>query len=359
MLRWDEILRRVAAPIRRRPAVASTLIAAACLAASPAAGQEGSEDVVELTLEEILETPLIPLDVMGSHIHLKGEWMVGYHYHWMDMAGNRDGTEDLTVEQVLAQFPVTPVEMTTETHMVEVMYGVTDRVTLMGMVPYHRKEMDHRTRNGTRFTTVSEGVGDAQAMVHVLLDRSGPHWWILGAAVGLSTGSIDERDDTPAGPDQKLPYPMQLGSGSYDAIPMLNYIYQGERWLSAFHLMGRFSLEENDNLYTVGDRYHLTYALVGKLSDWFWISFRLNGMKAENYEGGDPDLDPAMVHTADPNRRAYEKVTALGGFNLYVNRGPFAGSRFLFEAGRPVYESLEGPQLSTDLVATVAWQWTF
>jgi hypothetical protein len=101
-----------------------------------------------------------PIGVMGDHTHKKGEFMFSYRYMFMEMDGNRDGTDSLSDREVLQDFMVTPVDMTMQMHMFGAMYAVTDDVTLMAMVPYVSKEMEHLTRMGTRFTTNSEGFGD-------------------------------------------------------------------------------------------------------------------------------------------------------------------------------------------------------
>jgi len=101
-----------------------------------------------------------PISVMGDHMHKKGEWMLSYRYMFMDMDGNRDGTRRVSDDAVLADYPVTPRKMDMEMHMLGVMYGLTDRVTLMAMMPFARLDMDHRTRMGARFNTRSTGIGD-------------------------------------------------------------------------------------------------------------------------------------------------------------------------------------------------------
>ena len=167
--------------------------------------------------------------------------------------------------------------MTVQMQMFEVMYGLTDRVTMMAMVPYLHKEMDHLTRSGVNFTTETEGVGDVGLMVHVVLRHNGPHWWILTPGMTVPTGSIDERGATPAGPNQKLPYPMQLGSGSVDAYSALNYIYQKPQLVLGVHAKGMFSTGENDNGYQVGDRFHLTAFAAREITHALSISGRLEG----------------------------------------------------------------------------------
>ncbi|MEM8502201.1 MAG: hypothetical protein AAF716_03500 [Cyanobacteria bacterium P01_D01_bin.1] len=81
------------------------------------------------------------------------------------------------------------------------------------MLPYIFKDMDHVTRMGTEFTTNSEGFGDLKiGRLYTLLDRNRQRVH-LNLGFSLPTGSIEERDTTPMGPDQILPYPMQIGSG--------------------------------------------------------------------------------------------------------------------------------------------------
>ncbi len=71
--------------------VAGLLILLATTWTVPAHSQEVPGDVVELTLEELLEVQVIPVNVMGSHIHAKGEWMIGLQFMNMDMEGSRIG----------------------------------------------------------------------------------------------------------------------------------------------------------------------------------------------------------------------------------------------------------------------------
>lgn len=94
--------------------------------------------------------------------------------------------------------------MNTDVLMAAVMYGITDDVSAMVMVPYLWKSMDRVTRSGTDFTTRSEGIGDVKVIGGYDLFKSGGHTVELSAGFGLPTGSIDERDDTPSGPDQLL-----------------------------------------------------------------------------------------------------------------------------------------------------------
>ena len=241
------------------------------------------------------------------------------------------------------------------------MYAPSDDLTLMVMLPYIRLSMDHVTRTGVRFTTKSDGIGDLQVKTLYTVYRIGydRHRFLLNSGVSFPTGSIDEKDATPAGPDQQLPYPMQLGSGTFDLLPGISYLGQTENWGWGVDGMATIRLGENDRDYTLGNRYHLSGRLDRKVTDWLSASVKIDGQIWENIDGADPDLNPAVVPTADPDRRAGERVDLLFGISLYVSKGPFKGLRVGVEGGIPMYQSLDGPQLETDWILMAGAQYVF
>ena len=98
-----------------------------------------------------------------------------------------------------------------------------------------------------------------------------------------------------------------------------------------------------------------------KWTDWLSSSVRIDGHIWDNIDGADPDLNPAIVPTADPDRRGGERIDLSLGLNLYVPRGFFKGIRLGVEYGFPLYESLDGPQLEADWHVAVGGSltWTF
>ena len=100
---------------------------------------------------------------MGDHMHRAGGWMLSYRYMRMRMKGNRDGTHNLSVDDVLAlpvNYAAVPTDMDMEMHMFGVMYAPTDWVTASFMVPVTLLTMDHVTRPGADFRTSNDDIGD-------------------------------------------------------------------------------------------------------------------------------------------------------------------------------------------------------
>jgi hypothetical protein len=96
-----------------------------------------------------------------------------------------------------------------------------------------------------------------------------------------------------------------------------------------------------------------------KLLSFLSTSVRLDGQLWGNISGADPQLNPRLVPTADPDLRAGRRLDILFGLNLFTLEGRLAGNRIGIEGGLPIYQSLDGPQLETDYRFSVAWDWTF
>jgi hypothetical protein len=301
-----------------------------------------------------------PIGVMGDHAHHTGEWMLGYRYMTMDMNGNRDGTSKQREQDVFDEgFMVAPKKMSMDMHMFSAMYAPSDDLTLMGMLPYSEISMDLVTRMGSTFTTESAGFGDLRLAGLYILHRWNQQQLHVNAGISLPTGSVDERDNTPAGPNQKLPYPMQPGSGTFDLLPGITYLGQTEGWSWGSQLSGTFRLGRNSEGYALGNRGDATLWGARTWSRWISTSLRLDGQAWGNIDGKDDDLNPAMVPTADPERRAGERVDLLLGMNLYAREGPVKGHRLAVEFGVPLYQRLDGPQLEMDWLLTAGWQYAW
>jgi len=321
------------------------------------ASARSEEDLTELSLAELLEAELTALGITGiHHTHEQGEVMLGYSFMTMWMEGNRDGDARVGVDDVLAEFPVAPTDM--DMHMLHLMWAPTARLTLMAMIPYVRLSMDHETRSGRKFTTRADGLGDVSAKALLSVYRDETHRLVLEADTSFPTGSIDVKDDTPMG-RVRLPYPMQLGSGTYDLLPGLTYLGQAPGWAWGGHAGGVLCLGRNDNDYRQGHRARATTWLARKLTPWMSASLRLLREAWGNHKGADPRLVPGIVPTTDPTRRGGKRMEALLGVNFFTLDGPPPRHRLAIEYGYAFYRWLQGPQLELDGRLSVAWDWVF
>ncbi|MEM6780390.1 MAG: transporter [Pseudomonadota bacterium] len=321
-----------------------------------------------------------PLAVMGGHVHDKGEWMLSYRYMRMDMEGNRDGTDSLSPEEIVTNFSnpnappanlrVVPTEMIMDMHMVGAMYAPTDWLTLMAMGMYIEKEMDHITFQGmagtTRlgeFTTKSTGIGDTKVSGLFKIYDQGNHTIHLNAGLSLPTGSIDEEDDvlTPMNTREtlRMPYAMQLGTGTFDALPGITYNGHSGNWGWGAQYMGEIRLEsENDEGYAWGDKHTLTAWGGYQANEWLSVQGNVRAHTQSEIDGRDP-LIAAPVQTADPDNFGGETIALGGGFQIKPTMAELRNVTFGAEISIPVYQNLNGPQMETDWIGTAGLRVTF
>lgn len=327
---------------------------------APAIEADGNVTVPSFTFSNARSDSHAPIGVMADHTHKAGEWMISYRYMRMHMAGNRDGSTQVDADAVLVNYMVAPLRMTMQMHMFGAMYAPTDWVTLMVMLPYTEISMDHRRRDGVRFTTETAGIGDVKLAAMFPLPLEGHHRAHVTAGFSVPTGSIDKKDTLPAPVGRvRLPYPMQLGSGTVDFLPSATYTWQGEAWSFGGQLGATLRIGENDNDYTLGNKFDATGWASHQWQPEVSTSLRLAFSSWKDIDGADPALNPAMVPTADPDLRSGERLDLLVGLNLKPDQDWLKGHRIAIEFGVPIYQSLDGPQLETDWLLTAGWQYSF
>jgi len=324
-----------------------------------------------------------PLGVMGDHMHHKGEWMLSDRYMQMNMDGNRDCTSGLSPATIATTAPnrfsgiagqpptlrVVPTEMTMKMHMFGAMYAPSDMVTLMVMANYLDKSMTHTTFSGATGTAVlgtfsaqNQGWGDTQVTGLVRLYDDGMNHVHLNAGLSLPTGSLDATGTVlaPSGatPRLRMPYAMQLGTGTWDLLPGITYTGHKGVWGWGAQYIADIHLGKNSEGYAWGDKHRLTAWASREWAPWISTSLRLTGMHEAQISGIDP-LIVAPVQTADPDNYGGTTATLGFGVNLLGTEGALKGHRFAIEAMLPVYRRLNGPQLETDFSLVAGWQKAF
>ncbi len=320
-----------------------------------------------------------PIMVMGDHMHKQGELMVSIRQMQMKMQGNRIGTNRVSDSDVLAtanknggmaaNLRVVPQTMEMNMTMLGMMYAPSNETTLMLMTSYNNTKMELETYNmmgaslGT-FETQSSGLGDTTMAALFRLpwttrnqDYSGS--WHATFAVSLPTGSTKQEDVilTPVNTriSARLPYAMQLGTGTYDLKPALTY--NAQRGLNSFgaQLGGRFALNTNNQGYNHGDTTYFDVWAARRIAPSISISTRAKASTQKTISGRDPQIDKP-VQSAHTKFYGGDKVHLAFGLNYVVPRGVLRDHRFALEAAGNIYEDLNGPQMSEDWTLTLGYQ---
>ena len=314
-----------------------------------------------------------PVGVTGDHVHRAGEWMVEYRYMNMYMDDNRIGETTIddttalgttvpvgppgpgvTVDGITTNQGATPTNMTMEMHMTHLMYGATDDVTLYTMLMLPSLTMDHTRSNFSRFTTHNSGLGDTAfgALLRLYSDKNEDLIFNLGCTV--PTGDIYRETSIPTGAPTALPYPMRLGSGTFNFRPGMTYKYFSDCWSWGAQIQTDLPIGRNYRDYSVGDELRINTWSSYLLSDCFSVSWRGEHVWRNDYDGFDSATPNGLISTNVESFR--------GGYWYNMGFGAQAmlnGHYFNTEIVPTIKQDLDGIQLETDYSIFASWSKSF
>jgi len=340
------------------------LLLGLCLAVSPLVAGEGRKSLADKHA---------PAGIMGDHLHEKGEWMVEYRFMHMGMEDNRIGEDVVSDQQALGppgpppgivvdgirtNGGATPTDMTMEMHMVHVMYGASDNVTLYTMLMLPSLTMDHLRGDGnpagrdTTFRTHNSGFGDTAfgALLRLYSDDCQDVIFNLGCSV--PTGDIYRESTAPTGGlmSQPLPYPMRLGSGTFNARPGMTYKYFSDWWSTGMQFQTDLPIGKNYRGYSVSDEFRFNSWTSVLLTDHWSVSLRGEHLWRTAYDGEDPATPDLLISTnVESFRGGYWYNLGLG--TQWMKNGHY----FNFELVPTVTQDLDGIQLETDFAVIASW----
>ena len=298
-----------------------------------------------------------PIGVMADHSHGIGEFMLSYRFMRMSMDGNRDGTNNLSSNDVFDQgYMVAPTEMEMDMHMFGLMYAPTDRLTLMAMANYQEIWMDHDSRpgsmpfmmRGATFRNHSKGWGDLSLSGIYKLHEANQRRVQLELGVSAPTGEFDSHA-----------YPMQPTSGTWDLIAGATWLWQSDHYTGGAQVRLRVPIDENTYGYSVGEEVVGTTWVARRLTDWASVSARLTVEWQDSISGSDERIGAIMAPPMEAANHGGTWVEGGIGLNLLATSGPLKGHRLAVEALLPIHQDLNGPQLKRDWSLIVGWQKAF
>jgi hypothetical protein len=310
-----------------------------------------------------------PIGVFGESVHSSGDVKISYRLHIENRNKLLNGESKVPLAQVEAQYPggLVPQNFRSYVHVIELTWKPTDAVTLFVAVPFLEKSLDQLVvDSGQRYRTSVRGFGDVvlNGLYQVFADEN--HRIHLNLGLSLPSGSTNETDEAPSGVSglvpgslQRLPYIMQLGSGTLSLRPGLTYngLYRRTFW--GGQLGGVLEAGTNSEGYKLGNRYTFSGWVGRRWTSWLQTSFRVRWDQWFDPTGADDQLDPSISPLEDPSMQAGERLDTLIGVDFFVNGGWLKGARISIEGGLPVTQNLKGPQLGADWVLTSGLQYAF
>ncbi len=317
----------------------------------------------------------LPAGLLLSHVHRKGEWMFSYRFMNMNMDGIHSGFSAISKNDVYNQYLMAPKSMQSNMHMLMAMYGVSNRFTLMLMGSYNTNtmEMSMFPSDGMNMpgmtvssddpsgTTVSSGLGDIKIHALYNLLSSSNHQLIASAGINIPTGTIYYSGATGDlfYPATRLPYSMQLGSGTFDFLPALSYSYKKENLTTGIQLSGAYRAYNNALSYRLGNEAGANVWLAYRWLKFFSSSLRIETMVNDKIQGHDAVLYNYYEPSANPINYGGQRISAYLGSTLQIRSGVLKNNKIGAEYGLPLYQYVNGIQSPAKSMINVYWSLSF
>lgn len=331
------------------------------LKATGAFAQAIPADLIDLSLDDLLATEIRNPEKGGEA--LARPWTFTYGYHSSKFNDYLDGSRKVPIDEVLfspgeeprteKNFPVVPTDIQQEVHSLVANYHFRPDVSLTVAVPYIKQSTDHISvvPGYSQFTISSDGVGDISLIGNYRFSQSISGQWQAGLGISLPTGSIEEQGDTPrAAGDQQLPYTMQNGSGTYDVPGYISYHGNAYAFDWGLGFSGKLRLGDNDRGYTLGHRLSASTWLRLTSLRYVQPSIKLSYRYWGKIDGEDASLSvpgpfPYPAPVVDPDLFGGE----IANLALALRIPLMSPHRYVdLEFGKPIYQSLNGPQSSEE-----------
>ncbi len=300
-----------------------------------------------------------PIGVGGDRVLSVGELLVSYRFEAFEQDGLRSETAERDLGDVLNIFQSAPFNLTQQRHLVSVQFAPMEYVTLIGRVPFIRNNMDQVNRNFDIFSSSSTGLGDVEVGALLNVYEEGPYKAHLSAMASVPTGSVTA-DGTSAIGTGRLPYSMQLGSGTVDVMPSVTFQAMNQYGSVGFKGSGVLRVSDNSQGYTLGNRVTVTSWFSFPVSDQLSFSARMLWEKWDPISGSDPAHANAVSIVQDPSVFGEliggSRLDLPLGVNLNIQNGLLAGHRLGLEAVFPVNENLDGLDLQRSWSVALGWQ---
>ena len=150
---------------------------------------------------------------------------------------------------------------------------------------------------------------------------------------------------------------MQLGSGTFDLLPGVTYTGKLDKVSWGVQYMGIFRINDHKG-YSLGDIREVTSWLSYQLQPAISVSARAAYKHEDRIDGIDERIS-LPVQTADPDKYGGDTVNLYFGLNLAGQTGILQGHRVALEAAIPIHQNLNGPQMESDYVVTIGWQYVW
>ncbi|WP_162009670.1 outer membrane protein [Methylocystis heyeri] len=321
--------------------------------------------------------PPVPLCVFGDALPGAGKLLLTLSPQFSGNANSLVGARGVSSQQIVATTPwywsplstlrLVPQRLLTESQTATLAYGLRDDLSLVlnaGLIEKHIDLMTFYGASGIIPRGMSnpgtESLQDTQLSGIWRVYQDPIHRIQLNLGMSFPTGS-DHNLATPFQPTgtwatARAFYAMQTGTGTFDIMPGILYAGALAPWSWGLSYRARLPLGVNPEGYMWGN-----YQEWNAWAGYTWVpgfttTVRVNGNIQDHIVGADWWVI-GKIQTGDPDFFGGKRIELFGGASIDGKIFGYPGFSLLAEAGIPVYQNLNGPQLAKNWQATMGLRW--
>ena len=281
-----------------------------------------------------------PSGVFADHVHSRGGIMLGYRYNLSKGEGSYNDDNIFSREEITKFYDRYVTGVVFNIHSLEVMYGLSNNLTLFTNLPFYKKEYFSINRRNFPINISSTGIGDIDLQFLYKLFSNSNIKIHTNTGFVLPTGNIKKKYK-----NEKLPYSMQLGNGHLQAVVGFTSFFQFKKFSAGIQPIYNLSLGDNSLGYNFGNKISLNYWGAINLNKPFSFSFRQNYINQGSINGEDEDLISNVMILNNNSNSGYVLINSALGINLSLKKGLLRNSRISLEYLFPTYMSYNGIQI--------------
>ena len=317
-----------------------------------------------------------PLGVFGVDMPAAGKLVLALSPSFTRLQGSKIGTTSVSADYIVSNVvsPDTPVgshllrmvphSLTIDTEGFSVAYGLSRDLTLFASTALVQKSVNMEAFKGLSGLTPlgyrtgsTSGLGDTTLAVIARIYQGPVSQLNISAGLSLPTGSTTD-DITLLLPSNTAPakrgfYAMQPGTGTYDLLPGIAYSGLLKEWSWGLAYRARLSLDQSAQGWRYGDLQELNAWAGYSWRPGLETTLRLNGSTQGAIHGADTAI-LGYAQGSDPLFYGGRQVSVFGGVMVSGRYFGLPSSQLGLEAGVPLYQRLNGPQLGRDWQVNLA-----
>ena len=304
-----------------------------------------------------------PSGVMGGEYHKQGEFMFSIRQMSMSMEKNSNQGTRLTDQEIISlpnpfqngsfspNLSVVPKNMNMQMSMLEGMYGLTDKYTLMFMAVYISQDMSLNTYTAMAnrsyigsFKTQTSDLSNLSLSSLIKIKETKNSNLHLEIGLEKSIGANDSEDEvlSPMNMNMKmrLPYAMQIGDKSTSLITALTFVKRDVDSTYGAQIKNKQAIDKK--AWNFGNSFSLNIWISKDISEQLSFSVRGGFLYKGSIEGRDNKI-MAPVQTSNPKNYGGKSYEIALGVNRLLRSG--SGNSIGLELAFPIEQKLNGPQM--------------